>query len=235
MKCLEPEIIYEDKDVLVVNKPAGTLVFNEKKSRKECLINFLLKKYPYLKRCGNPPRYGVVHRLDKETSGVLLIAKNNNALIFLQKQFKERKVVKKYIALVVGKIKDKEGVIKTLIGRSPKNRKKQRVYLPQEPRAAGKREAITEYRTLKRFKNYTLLEINLKTGRRHQIRCHLAYLQHPIVGDSLYGFKNQPLLKNLDRQFLHASKLRIKLPSGKTKEFKSKLPLQLKKILQSLN
>ena len=187
-----------------------------------------------------------VHRLDKETSGILLIAKNDKALEFFQKQFKERKVKKKYLALVFGNLKQNLGVIKTLIGRSPRNRKKQKVYLPFEPKAVGKRKAITEYKVLKRFQNYTgahkalcarytLVEVEPKTGRKHQIRTHFNYLGHPIVGDKVYGFKNQPKPKGLKRHFLHASYLKIKLPDGQEREFKSDLPEDLRKILESLN
>ncbi|MCJ7786650.1 RluA family pseudouridine synthase, partial [Patescibacteria group bacterium] len=143
-----------------------------------------------------------------------------------------RKVKKKYLALAVGNLKDKEGKIETLLGRSPKDRKKQKVYLPNEPGAEGKREAITEYKVLKKFKNYTLIEVQPKTGRKHQIRVHLSYISHPLAGDRMYGFKNQPCPEGLKRQFLHASSLKIQLPSGEIKEFKSELPEDLKKLLK---
>jgi 23S rRNA pseudouridine1911/1915/1917 synthase len=201
------KVIYEDGDLLVVDKPAGV-------------------------NADDIPKR--VHRLDKDTSGVLLIAKNDKALEFFQKQFKERKVEKKYLALVVGEIKEKWGAIETLIGRSPKDRRKQRVYLPHDPEAKGKREAVTEYRVLKKFKNYTLVEVIPKTGRKHQIRAHFAYLGHPIAGDKLYGFKNQPCPKGLNRQFLHASYLKIRFPDGKTKEFESELPEDLKSVINFL-
>jgi len=196
--------IYEDDDVLVVDKPAGVVITDI---------------YPDLSK---------VHRLDKDTSGVLLIAKNEKALIFLQKQFKQRSVEKKYIALVVGNIKNNQGKIETLIGRALKDKKKQKAYLPLERRAQGKRKAITKYKVIKRLKDYTLLEVFPKTGRKHQIRCHLAYLGHPIAGDKVYGFKNQICPKGLKRQFLHANYIKIKLPNHKHKEFKSELPNDLK-------
>ncbi len=198
------KIIYEDENVRVFDKPAGV-------------------------NADEIPRR--VHRLDKDTSGILLVAKNDESLEFFQKQFQERKVEKKYLALVVGNLKNKEGEIKTLLGRSPKDRRKQKVYLAQDPQAEGKREAVTKYRTLQRFKDYDLIEIEPKTGRKHQIRAHFVYLGHPILGDKLYGFKNQPCPKGLNRQFLHASWLKIKLPSGKIKEFKSELPEELKLCL----
>ena len=199
--------IYEDKDVLVIDKPAGMVV-------------------------DDIPRR--VHRLDKDTSGVLLIAKNDKALEFLQKQFKERKVKKKYLALVIGNLKTNEGEISTLIGRSAGDKRKQKVYLINEPGSRGKREAKTRYKVLQRFKDYDLIEIEPQTGRKHQIRTHFVYLGHPIAGDKLYGFKNQLVPKGLKRHFLHASYLKIKLPNGELKEFKSELPEDLKICLQNL-
>ena len=216
-------ILYEDNDLMVIDKPAGIVVLD--------LIDYLIEKYPKLKIAGEQPRYGIIHRLDKDTSGIILIAKNNKTLYFCQEQFKERKVIKKYLALVAGNIKSDKGKIETLIGRSPKDGKKQKVYLAQEPMAKGKREAITEYKVLTKFENFTLVEVKPKTGRKHQIRTHFAYLKHPIAGDKIYGFKNQPCPRDLDRQFLHASYLKIKMPDQKTKEFESKLPKKLEKIL----
>lgn len=231
------KILYEDDNLLVIDKPAGIIVFPENLIKERALIDYLLEKFPGLKNVGKPPRYGICHRLDKDTSGILLVAKNNKALEFFQKQFKERKIEKKYLALVAGNIKTNQGEIETLIGRAKKNRKKQKVYLPLSPGVKEKklRKAITEYKVIKRFKNYSLLEVMPKTGRKHQIRCHLAYLSHPIVGDKLYGFKNQPKPKGLNRQFLHAIFLKIKLPGGTKIELKSDLPKNLKKILKKLN
>ncbi len=238
------KVIYEDADVLVIDKSAGIVVFPEGKTKEKTLIDLLLEKYPDLEKVGKTPRCGIVHRLDKNTSGILLIAKNNKSLIFLQKQFKKGEVEKKYTALAVGKIKESKGEINTLIGRDPKNGIKQKVYLPLEPGLKGKRKAITKYKVIKRFsgqdepaanrKDYTLLEIIPKTGRKHQIRCHLAYLGFPIAGDKMYGFKNQPWPKGLDRQFLHASYLKIKLPNGEIKEFKSGLSDDLRKVVENL-
>ena len=204
------KIIYQDDNVLVVDKPAGVVITDV---------------YPNLSK---------VHRLDKDTSGVLLIAKDEKALIFLQKQFKQRSVEKKYIALVVGNVKNDQARIETLIGRSKKQGTKQKVYLTAEPGSKGKREAITEYKVLERFKDYTLLEVSPKTGRMHQIRTHLAYINHPITGDKKYGFKNQPCLEGLKRQFLHASYIKIKLLDNRYKELSSALAQDLKLCLQNL-
>ena len=239
---MELKTIYEDNDVLVTDKPAGIVVFPPvfvkatADKEEKTLIDYLLEKHSDLKNTGEKPRYGIVHRLDKDTSGILLIAKNNKTLELLQKQFKKREVKKKYLALVIGNLKSNEGKIETLIGRNPKDGKKQKVYLPYEPKTEGKREAITEYKVIERFldkngENFTLLEITPKTGRKHQIRTHLAYIGHPIVGDKSYGFKNQSCPKELNRHFLHASYLKIKLVTGETKEFKSKLLEDLKKVL----
>lgn len=231
---MELKIIYEDNDVLVINKPAGLVTLPEGNIQEKTLIDYLLEKYPELNRTGKAPRYGIVHRLDKDTSGIVLVAKNNQTLFFLQKQFKTRGVEKKYITLVVGNLKNDQGIIETLIGRSPKDRKKQKVYLPGEPGSEGKRQSITEYKVIKRQGSYTLLEVIPKTGRKHQIRCHLSYLQHPVAGDKLYGFKNQPCPEGLNRHFLHAGYLKIKLPNEEVKEFRSEIPEELKSILKNL-
>jgi len=204
---MELKVIYEDNNLLVVDKPAGLNCDDFKKR---------------------------VHRLDKDTSGIFLIAKNDETLESLQKQFKEREVKKKYLALVISNLKNKGGIIETLIGRSPKDKRKQKVYLPYEPNSQGKRKAITKYKVLQRFKDYDLVEVRPETGRKHQIRCHLSYLGHPIAGDKMYGFKNQPCPEGLSRQFLHASYIRIKLPDGKIKEFHSDLPKDLSEVLENL-
>ena len=243
---MELKVIYEDDNILAIEKPPGIVVFSaasegeprqrrEKPQKEKTLINHLLKKFPPLRKAGKAPRYGIVHRLDKDTSGILLVAKNNKTLKFLQQEFKSRKPIKKYIILVVGNIKNNFGKIETLIGRGIKNRKKQKVFLPFEPKAKGKRKAITEYKILRRLSEYTLVEATLKTGRKHQIRCHFAHLGHPVAGDKMYGFKNQVLPHGLKRHFLHAFYLKIRLPEGQEKELKSPLPKDLKKVLEKIN
>jgi len=228
------EIIYEDDSLLVVDKPAGLITVSEKVTSGKTLAGFLIERFPYLKKVGTEPRYGIVHRLDKNTSGIVLVAKNNESLFFLQEQFKKRQAKKKYIGLVVGKIAQDRGEIKTLIGRSPKDRRKQKAFLPFDPAAENKRLAITEYSVLERFGDYTLLELRPKTGRKHQIRCHMVFINHPIAGDILYGFKNQALPEGLKRQFLHASYLKLELPDNKIKEFVSELPADLKNVLEKI-
>lgn len=243
------KIIYEDNDVLVVEKPAGIVVLPEGQTKDNTLIDALVVKYPDLKNAGESPRYGIVHRIDKDTSGILMVAKTSEALIFLQKQFSagakaladkknsqtlEKSVEKRYIALVEGNIEDDAGTINTLVARAKGDPRKQRVYsaLGLHPKSA--REAITEYKVLQRYKEYTLLEVQIKTGRRHQIRCHFSYLGHPVAGDKLYSFKNSKVPDGLTRQFLHSAFLKIQLPSGETKEFMSGLPEELKKVLISI-
>ena len=230
------KVIYEDENLLVIDKPAGIVVFDN--NSQEALIKEILRDCPEIKQVGFPSRYGIVHRLDKDTSGLLLVAKTNEALKFFQNQFKNRVVEKKYLALVVGTIEEQTGEIKSLIGRSLKNRKKQKAYWLSGPESQrkGLRYAETIYKVMKRYGNdYTLLEVRPKTGRKHQIRCHLAFIGHPIVGDKLYGFKNQTMPHNLKRFFLHAHYLKIALPDGIIKEFTSNLPEDLQKVLQELD
>ena len=242
---MEFKIIYEDNDVLVVDKPAGIVVFAEGEATTKIpsslsssgpfLINELIKYRPEIKNAGQEPRYGAVHRLDKDTSGILLVAKNNESLIFLQKQFKNREIEKKYLALATGIIKDDGGKVETFVGRSPADPRKQKAYLPGEKVPKGVREAVTEYKVLQRFQEYMLLEVIIKTGRKHQIRCHLTHIHHPVAGDKLYSFKDSPVPAGLTRQFLHASYLKIQLLNGQVKEFASELPEELKTVLKSLN
>lgn len=231
---MDLKIIYEDKDLLVIDKPAGMVVLPEGQTKEGTVIQELIEKYPELKDVGEAPRYGVVHRIDKDTSGLLLVAKSTESLIFLQKQFINREVEKKYDCLVEGVIKDNFGRIETLIARASRDKRKQKVYLQngQEPKSA--RDAVTDFEVLKRFENYTLLSVSIKTGRRHQIRCHFSYLRHPVAGDKLYSFKDSKIPEGLTRQFLHAGYLKIKLPSGQIKEFKSELPEDLQKVINIL-
>ena len=235
------KIIYEDGSVLVVDKPAGVVVFPEGETRRvraggsKTLIDYLIEQNPELKSVGEGPRYGVVHRLDKDTSGILLVAKRQEALIFFQKQFKSREVGKKYTALATGVFKEDGGVIETLIGRSPQDPRKQKAYSIGNEAPKSARDAITEYKVKERFEDYTLLDVDIKTGRKHQIRCHLAYIHHPVAGDKLYGFKDSPTPDGLNRQFLHSSYLKIKLPNGNIKELESDLPKELKMVLEEIN
>ena len=221
------KILSKNDIVLVLDKPAALSVSD--------ISDLLINQIPEQKELGEEMRYGIVHRLDKDTSGLLLVAKTPESFKFFQKQFKQRKVEKTYICLVVGKVKQEEGSITTLLGRAPSDRRKQKVFLPADPKAKGKREAETAYRVLQRFEDYTLLEVKPKTGRKHQIRVHLASIGHPLAGDKMYGFKGQPTPEGLNRHFLHASSLRIPFPNDTIEEFTSELPKDLNEILKKLS
>jgi 23S rRNA pseudouridine1911/1915/1917 synthase len=229
------QILYEDENLLAINKPPFLSVFKENQNQEKTLIEYLIEQKPELKKVQGPPRWGLLHRLDKNTSGVLLIAKNERALTFFQDQFKKRQVKKNYLALVVGNVQE-EGTIETLIGRDKKNPKKQRVFSLIDPEAIrkGLRFAKTSYKVIERFGSFTLLKVIPETGRKHQIRAHLAYLHHPIAGDEIYGFKNQPRPQGLKRQFLHAQSLELKNLKGGKIKIKAPLPNDLKIVLKNL-
>lgn len=215
-------IIYEDEYLIAINKEPGIVVFSELDND---LSNKVVSYFPDIKNVGGE-RNGAVHRLDKDTSGIVLFAKDEKTLNFLQKQFIERKTKKKYTTLVFKRVKRDEGVINASIGRSPKDRRKQRV-------CDNGRDAITTFKVIERFKGYTLLEAHPKTGRKHQIRCHLAYIGHPVAGDKWYGFKDQKDPQDLTRQFLHASSIEIETPKGNM-VFSIELPEELIKIINKL-
>jgi len=217
-------IIYEDEDLLVVDKPAGMTVHPAPGHSGHTLVNAILSHYPRLADIGDSLRPGIVHRLDKDTSGVMLVAKNQAARLNLANQFKTRAVTKVYLALVKGRLTPQSGVIEAAIGRDPRNRQRMAV-------VAGGREARTEYRILEYLHDYTLLELILATGRTHQIRVHLAAIGYPVIGDATYGVKST----FLSRQFLHAKKLGFKLPAtGGYVEFTSELPPDLECALKNI-
>jgi len=247
---MEPKIIFEDNYLLVIDKPAGMVVNRAETTRGEKTVeDWLRQNFQFLIFNFQFLRSGIVHRLDKETSGLLVIAKTPEAFENLQRQFKERKVKKKYLALVHGKVIPKEGEIKAPVGRLPWNRERFGV-IP------GGREAVTRYRVLKRFDlpggrtsarcnlvqgvtslgmEYTLLEVSPQTGRTHQIRVHLKYLGHPIVGDSFYAGRKQARedRKFCPRIFLHASHIEFTHPAtGDSLKFDSPLPADLKTLIQ---
>ena len=232
----EIEIIYEDEDVIVINKPAGVLSQNAESSKSPSISDFLVKHCPEIKNVGKDEmRFGVAHRLDKDTSGVIITAKNNRAFEFLKDQFKNRRTQKVYLALVYGNVKPKEGEINFKIGRSKTNPNMQTAIDTKKKEDIKSREAKTIYKTIKNFEDYSLLEIFPKTGRMHQIRVHLKAIGYPIVGDQKYFFKkykNKNL--KLNRQFLHAEELNIILPNGKRAKFKAKLPNDLKNFLDKV-
>lgn len=227
------KILHESATLLVVDKPAGITVWSEGMEQQESLVDLLLGQFPELELLGEKLRYGIIHRLDKDTSGVLLVAKTKEAFQYFQEQFQKRTIAKQYTCLVKGTLKEKNGTIHTLLGRSPADRRRQKAFLLAEP-GSGRREAITEWIVMENFKDFTLLQITPKTGRKHQIRAHMASISHPVAGDKLYGFKNQVVPEGLERQFLHASSLKVQMPDGKEEEFTSPLPEDLKKVLEQL-
>jgi len=223
------DIIYEDEYLVVVNKPIDMIVHPAGKIRSGSLVNALLHHCrDSLSGIGGVIRPGIVHRLDKNTSGLIVVAKNDLAHLDLSKQMKEHQVTKKYIALVHGNLKDDSGMIDAPIGRNLKNRKKMAV--TEEGKS---RKAITRFKVLKRFFGYTLIEATLHTGRTHQIRVHLAFIGYPIIGDQLYGHKKQGL--NIDRQALHSHILGFMHPlSKKYMEFSVPLPKDMQELIDDL-
>jgi 23S rRNA pseudouridine1911/1915/1917 synthase len=217
-------IVYEDKDLLVVDKQAGLTVHPAPGNPKHTLVNAILAHFPDLPDGGNSLRPGIVHRLDKDTSGLMLVAKNRQALNNLANQFKTRSVTKTYLVLVKGHLSPRKGFIEAPIGRDPHNRKRMAV-------VEKGRDARTEYRVIKYAGDCSLLEVRLETGRTHQIRVHLSAIGYPVVGDATYGVKS-PFVS---RQFVHAHLLGFKLPSsGEYIEFKSELPPELEQALDKI-
>jgi len=235
------EVIYEDGDILAINKPAGLLVHGTEKSEDKTLVDWLVENYPEIKNVGDlssggkAVRPGIVHRLDRDTSGILLVAKNQKAFEYLKKLFQKREIKKKYIALVSGKIKNERGVIDLPIGKSKKDFRKR----ASIGKLAGKvRDAVTEYKVLERFpafvpgqRGYTLVEVRPKTGRTHQIRAHFRAIGHPLVCDKLYGPKNKDCPSDLERHFLHAASLEFALPDDSRVLLEADLPEDLSKTL----
>jgi 23S rRNA pseudouridine1911/1915/1917 synthase len=218
------KVVYEDKDLIVIDKPAGLLVHPAAGQHTGTLVNAILARCPDLGEINGSVRPGIVHRLDKDTSGLMMVAKNDAAQRSLSRQIKQRSIKKVYLALVLGHLTPEHGAIDAPIGRHPKDRKRMAV-------VSGGREARTEYKVLKYFADYTLVEAMPETGRTHQIRVHFAAIGHSIFGDHVYG-KRSPLL---GRQFLHAHRLGFKLPSsGEFVEFGAELPPDLEEVLKQL-
>jgi 23S rRNA pseudouridine1911/1915/1917 synthase len=219
------DIVFENDDLIIINKPAGMVVHPSAGHPSGTLVNAALGYDPDMEGVGGELRPGIVHRLDKDTSGLIVIAKNGRTLAYLQEQFKLRKVEKTYLALVDGTPPTKTGRIEASIGRDSAHRK-QMAILPE-----GKgRTAVTEYKTLESFKNFTLLEVHPFTGRTHQIRLHLKLLGNPIVGDTVYGHKHPSV--TISRQFLHATRLKINLaPNDLPRIFEAPLPEDLEQVL----
>lgn len=221
------DIIYEDKDMLVVNKQKGLVVHPGNGNPDGTLVNAIMNKCKdSLSGIGGEIRPGIVHRIDKDTSGLLIIAKNDKTHVILSDQIKAHKVKKTYIALVRGKVKENEATIDMPIGRSTKDRTKMAV-------CRNGKNAITHIKVIERFKNYTLLEVNIETGRTHQIRVHLSQIGYPIVGDYVYSNGKNPFA--IEGQMLHSQKLEFKHPiTEKEMKLQAKLPEYFEKVLEEL-
>jgi len=228
---LQPEpipldILYEDEHLIVVNKPAGMVVHPAPGHPNGTLVNALLAHCPLIAETGRPERAGIVHRLDKDTSGVMVVAKHEEALRGLHEQFRNRNVGKTYLALVRGRVKTPEGIIEVPMGRDPADRRLMTAL------RQGK-YARTRYRALEFFRRHTLVEAHPYTGRTHQVRVHLAWLGHPVVGDRRYGPRRQRLLQN--RHFLHAHRLEFTHPiTEEAVSFEAPLPAELDDVLTRL-
>jgi 23S rRNA pseudouridine1911/1915/1917 synthase len=235
------DVLYEDEDLLVINKPAGMVVHPAAGHSRDTLVNALLYHCRDLSGIGGTLRPGIVHRLDKQTSGILVVAKGDKAHLALSEQFKAHSILREYTGLVYGNLSGKRGSVDVPIGRHVTERKK------MSTRTRQGRHAVTHWRVEQRFQHFTLLRFTLQTGRTHQIRVHMAEQGHPIVGDLTYGGKRTRLnhlpaahpdrkaLKGLDRFFLHAEKLGFEHPrSGASLHFSCPLPEELRAILFSL-
>jgi 23S rRNA pseudouridine1911/1915/1917 synthase len=230
---LEPEdipldILFENEDLLVINKPAGMVVHPAAGHSSGTLVHAVLGHAPEMEGVGGEQRPGVVHRLDKDTSGLILLAKNDYAHRWLQEQFRAHQAKKTYLALVDGRPPTPAGRIEAPIGRDSRQRKQMAVVPP------GKgRPAFSEYCTLEAFAEHTLLEVNPETGRTHQIRLHLAFIGCPVAGDRIYGRRHASI--DLDRHFLHAARLTIRLPRQELPHsFEAPLPFELLQTLEAL-
>lgn len=220
-------VVYEDADLVVIDKAAGMVVHPAPGHTRGTLVNALLARYPDM-RVGTELRPGIVHRIDQDTSGLLVVARHEQALRALTAQQQAHTMLKAYLAVVEGPIKEVEGIIDAPIGRHPRDRQRQAVVTNGRP-------ARTHYRVLEQLGAYTLVEARLETGRTHQIRVHFAHLQRPVLGDPLYGRRKSRPTFGLQRQFLHAYRLGFVVPSsGVWREFTSPLPTDLARTLEKL-
>ena len=226
------DIVYEDEDVIVVDKPAGMVVHPANGNQSGTLVNALMYHCgDHLSSINGVVRPGIVHRIDKDTSGLLMVAKNDKAHLSLSKQLSEHSITRRYQAIVFNNFKEDEGTVDAPIGRDPRNRLRNAVLGQDALKAGTARNAVTHYKVLERFGRYTLIEARLETGRTHQIRVHMAHIGHPLLGDELYGpAKNKAGAK---RQMLHAKILGFIHPSsGEYLEFESPLPNDFETVLE---
>ena len=221
---MDIEIIYSDEDLIVINKPPGISVHGGVRVEGPTVVDFLLPKFPEIKEVGEDPiRPGIVHRLDKNTSGVMVVARNQNVFFALKELFQKRLVEKKYRAICCGSFKEKQGTINFPIGRLVSNPLKRGVEQGSR-KIRGAREAMTEFKVLKNGKDFSLLELKPKTGRMHQLRVHLAAIHHPVACDEMYGGKKVCCPSGAARQLLHASSISFSYPEGRKLEFEAEVP-----------
>jgi 23S rRNA pseudouridine1911/1915/1917 synthase len=225
------KIIFENKDVIVVDKPAGLAVHAGVGTSEKTLVDFLLEKFPEIKNVGDVPeiRPGIVHRLDKETSGVMVVARNQKSFQYLKDLFKNRQIEKKYLALVHGRLKEKEGQVEGEMGRSKKDFRKQAL-VRGKISVRKERYSLTHFEVKKEFEKSALLEVFPKTGRMHQIRVHLHSIGHPIVGDKKYTFKEYRDI-SAPRMFLHAASISFIGSRNKKYFFESEVPEEFQKFM----
>jgi 23S rRNA pseudouridine1911/1915/1917 synthase len=236
---LLPKIVYEDENIIVINKPHGLITHRKNKDDDQpSVVDWVIQNFPSLKEVGEPfiasgfqtERAGILHRLDKDTSGLLLIAKDNETFYYLKSLFQTKKIKKYYQALAHGTFKKPAGIINSPLGR---------IGLKRTTKIEGKKmidqkEAETEYKTLKEYEKFTLVELQPRTGRTHQLRVHLNSIGHPIAGDPVYGYKKLAAPSGLERLFLHAFKLEFSTPDGKALTLETDLPEDLQKVLSKL-
>lgn len=240
--AMEPLVLYEDARIIVIDKPAGLLVHPVRSGDPGTLVDFLLARWPEIRGVGyDALRPGIVHRLDADTSGVMVIAKTNETFEHLKGLFQERRIEKTYLALVHGAMRERSGEIVYPIGHGAHTAAK-RTVKRENSKIRGEREAFTAWRLIKQYESpstrpgagFAFLEVTPKTGRTHQIRVHMAAVGHPIAGDPLYGSRRLPSPPGLTRLFLHASHLAFSLPGGRRLVFESDLPVALQRVVDGL-
>lgn len=234
-KEIKLEVVYQDENIIAVNKPAGLAVHPTSREKYNTLVNGLVARFPEIKNIGDGSkeawaRPGIVHRLDKDTSGIMVVARNQNAFDKLKKIFQDRKINKKYLAIVWGKLSQKEGVIEKPIARAGNYRKQ---VIAGRKTKTKIRPAVTEHKVIKESKNYSLLEVMPRTGRMHQIRVHLASMGHPVVGDAVYGIKYKEDPEALTRHLLHAKSLEFEL-EGKKYFLEAEIPEEFRNFMGKL-
>jgi len=235
----EIKVIFEDEDFLVINKFSGLVVHSDGRTEEKTLVDWILEKYPEIENVGEPlilssgieiKRPGIVHRLDRDTSGILVITKNQKSFLNLKEQFKERTTKKNYRAFVYGNVKNDEGIIDRPIGRSKKDFRR---WTAQRDIRGKERYSVTEYKVIKRGKETTLIDVCPKTGRTHQIRVHFKAINYPVVCDKLYAPKRECLL-GFERLALHAYSIEFNLMNGKRIKLKAEIPKDFREALRLL-